>query len=204
MLGCSQAAAVAGGAFSNAGQSCCSVERVYVHADVADRFSAALCAAAAALRPGDTLAPLARGAPAARLLAAHIADAVAKGATVAFQTPPERMPAGGCSFDPSSSDDGGARSASRRPLYFPATVLTGCDHAMEVMREESFGPIVAVQVVRSDGEAAALLNDSEYGLTAAVFSADQDAACAILRRLVRATAHGLRICMLRRRRRLAW
>lgn len=197
----SQAAAVAGGAFSNAGQSCCSVERVYVHADVAARFTAALCAAAAALQPGDSLAPLARGAPAARLLAAHIADAVAKGAAVAFQTPPERMPGNGRSFDPSavSSDVDSTRSASRRPLFFPATVLTGCDHAMEVMREESFGPIAAVQVVRSDGEAAALLNDSEYGLTASVFSADQDAACAILRRLVRAPAHVGSLRMRRRR-----
>ena len=150
---------------------------------MAARFSAALCAAAAALQPGDSLAPLARGAPAARLLAAHIADAVAKGAAVAFQMPPERMPAGWPPVDSASS--AGARAA-RRPLFFPATVLTGCDHAMEVMREESFGPIVALQTVRSDGEAAALLNDSEYGLTAAVFSADQDAACAILRRLVRA------------------
>ena len=155
-----------------------------MHDDVAARFTAALVVAAAALRPGETLAPLARGAPAARLLAAHIADAVSKGATVAFQTPAEHMPAGQ-SYD-ATSDGGSARGReARRPLYFPATVLTGCDHAMVAMRDESFGPLVAVQAVRSDGEAAALMNDSPYGLTAAVFSADGAAATAILRRLVR-------------------
>ncbi len=178
-----QAAAIAGGAFSNAGQSCCSVERVYVHADVAARFTAALCAATSALRPGHDLAPLARGVPAARLLTAHIADAVANGATIAFRTPPERMPPGE-SYD-AARDDG--KRVLRRPLYFPATVLVGCDHAMAAMRDESFGPIVCVQAVRSDGEAAALMNDSMYGLTAAVFSADEAAATAILRRLVRAS-----------------
>ena len=153
-----------------------------MHADVATRFTAALCAAAAALRPGHDLAPLARGAPAARLLASHIADAVANGATIAFQTPPELMPPGE-SYD--AAGDSGKR-VPRRPLYFPATVLVGCDHAMAAMRDESFGPVVAVQAVRSDGEAAALMNDSMYGLTAAVFSADEAAATAILRRLVRA------------------
>ena len=158
-----------------------------MHADIAARFTAALCAAAAALVPGDTLAPVARGAPAARLLSAHIADAVAKGAAVAFQTPPERMPGDGRSFDPfdPSSASDGARAA-RRPLFFPATVLTGCDHAMDVMRHESFGPVAPVQVVRSDGEAVALMNDTRYGLTAGVFTSDEAAALAILRRLVRA------------------
>ena len=158
-----------------------------MHADVAERFTAALCAAAAALRPGETLSPLARGAPAARLLAAHIADAVAKGATIAHQTPADRMPPGQ-SYDAASGDAEVPKSGAggRRPLYFPATVLVGCDHAMVAMREESFGPLVAVQAVRSDGEAAALMNDSHYGLTAAVFSADEAAATAILRRLVRA------------------
>ncbi len=159
-----------------------------MHADVAARFTAALCAATSALRPGHDLAPLARGVPAARLLTAHIADAVANGATIAFETPPERMPPGE-SYD-AAHDDG--KRVPRRPLYFPATVLVGCDHAMAAMRDESFGPIVCVQAVRSDGEAAALMNDSMYGLTAAVFSADEAAATAILRRLVRASNAGLK------------
>jgi acyl-CoA reductase-like NAD-dependent aldehyde dehydrogenase len=174
------------------------VERVYVHADVADAFTAALCAAADRLRlgpPADastTLGPLARGAAAAAHLAAQCADALAKGAAIAYQTPPERMPPP-ATASPSIAAPSRARARARaagagrpgRGVFFPATVLVGCDHSMGVMREESFGPLIAIQTVRSDGEAVALMNDSVYGLTAAVFTQDERAALAILRRLVR-------------------
>jgi acyl-CoA reductase-like NAD-dependent aldehyde dehydrogenase len=178
------AAALAAGAFHNAGQSCCGVARVYAHADVAQALVAALADAAAALRsgdpadPGTTLGPLARGAPAAAACAAAVADALAQGATLAFQgAPPSHAPAPPSPPSPPS-----------RHAFFPATLLAGCDHAMRVMREEVFGPILAVQTVRSDGEAVALMNDSAFGLTASVFTADEAVALAILRRLVRAGA----------------
>ena len=70
-----------------------------------------------------------------------------------------------------------------RGFYVAPTVLADVDHSMEVMREESFGPVAPIQVVRSDGEAVALMADTHYGLTAGVFTADGDVAAAVLRAL---------------------
>ncbi len=82
------------------------------------------------------------------MLEAQVADAVAKGATIRT---------------------GGTRGAGPGAWFAP-TVLTGVDHSMSVMREESFGPIIGIQSVADDDEALALMNDTEYGLTAGVYS----------------------------------
>ena len=69
----------------------------------------------------------------------------------------------------------GGRRRAGRGYYFEPTVLTGADHRMALMREESFGPIIGIQEVGDDAEAVALMNDTEYGLTAAVYTRDRDA-----------------------------
>jgi acyl-CoA reductase-like NAD-dependent aldehyde dehydrogenase len=157
------ATAVAEGVFYNAGQSCCAVERVYVHQRIAGEFVKAFVEAARALVVGDPadertdVGPLARRAQ-LDVLEAQVADAVAKGARLEL---------------------GGKRWAGRG-YYFEPTVLTRADRRMTVMREESFGPIVGIQEVRDDSEATALMNDTEYGLTAAVYSRDRSRAERIL------------------------
>jgi acyl-CoA reductase-like NAD-dependent aldehyde dehydrogenase len=157
------AAAVAEGVFYNAGQSCCAVERVYVHRAVADAFTDAFVAAAEDLRVGDPrsedtdVGPLARAAQ-LDVLADQVDDAVRLGA---------RLLCGG-------------RRRPGRGFYFEPTVLSDADHRMLLMREESFGPIVGIQVVDDDVEAVALMNDTEYGLTAGVYTTDRARAERIL------------------------
>lgn len=153
------------GAFFNAGQCCCGIERVYVHEAVHDRFVEAFVAAteryvlADPLDPNTTLGPMARTAF-AETVRAQTAEAVAKGAVCAID--PALFPA----------------SRAGTPYLMPQ-VLTGVDHSMTVMREESFGPVVGLMKVRDDAEAVALMNDSRYGLTASIWTADVAAARAI-------------------------
>jgi acyl-CoA reductase-like NAD-dependent aldehyde dehydrogenase len=158
---------LADGAFYNNGQSCCSVERIYVHERIAKAFIERFLAAVEGFIMGDPtdeatyLGPLTRPAQLA-VLESQVADAVAKGAVVR---------AGG------SVVEGPGGSGS----WFAPTVLTGVNHDMAVMREESFGPIIGIQVVADDDEALALMNDSGYGLTAGVYAADEARATAVLR-----------------------
>jgi acyl-CoA reductase-like NAD-dependent aldehyde dehydrogenase len=157
------AASVAEGVFYNAGQSCCAVERIYVHRAIADAFTSAVVAAAEQLRVGDPrsedtdVGPLARAAQ-LDVLADQVDDAVRLGA---------RLLCGG-------------RRRSGRGFYFEPTVLSHADHRMLLMREESFGPIIGIQVVADDAEAVALMNDTEYGLTAGVYTSDRARAERIL------------------------
>ena len=150
------AAAVADGAFYNTGQSCCSVERIYVHELVHDEFVEAFLDTVGGFVAGDPtddatyLGPLTR-APQLDVLEAQVADAVAKGATIRT---------------------GGTRG-ERPGAWFAPTVVTGVDHTMSVMRDESFGPIIGIQAVADDAEALELMNDTEYGLTAGVYSRDR-------------------------------
>jgi acyl-CoA reductase-like NAD-dependent aldehyde dehydrogenase len=166
------AAALAEGAFYNAGQSCCAVERVYVEQRLAAAFTDAFIAACRRFVVGDPLdeatdiGPLARREQLA-VLEAQVADAVGLGATVLL---------------------GGTRRAGRG-WYFEPTVLAGVDHRMAVMREESFGPIIGIQAVAGDGEAVRLMNDTEYGLTAAVYTPDAQRAEGILAQLDVGTAY---------------
>jgi len=150
----------------NTGQSCCSVERIYVHAKIHDAFVDHFVATVQGFRAGDPLAdgtyigPLTR-APQLDVLEAQVSDAVAKGAKLVT----------------------GGKRVARAGNWFEATVLTGVDHTMAVMRDESFGPIIGIQKVASDDEALALMNDTRYGLTAGVYTRDEARAAKLLARV---------------------
>lgn len=157
------AAGVADGAFYNNGQSCCAVERVYVHERIHDKFVDAFVAEVKRFVVGDPMdektyiGPVARKAHVA-VLEAQVADARAKGG---------RMLCGGSRID-------------RPGFYFAPTVFAAANHEMALMRDETFGPLIGIQKVAGDAEALALMNDTEYGLTASVFSADRDRAAKVL------------------------
>jgi acyl-CoA reductase-like NAD-dependent aldehyde dehydrogenase len=153
---------LADGAFFNSGQSCCAIERIYVHRDVYARFVDGLVEFTGSYRlddptdPAATLGPLVRPA-AAEFVRGQIGDAVAAGARAHLE--PKAFP----------KDAPGS-------AYLAPQVLTGVDHTMRIMTEETFGPAVGVMPVASDEEAIRLMNDSRYGLTAAIWTADVDAA----------------------------
>ncbi|MBN2195153.1 MAG: aldehyde dehydrogenase family protein [Polyangiaceae bacterium] len=150
------------GAFVNAGQVCVSVERAYVEAPIYERFVAAVTEAARRLRVGSgraaDLGPLIRPAQ-ADLVEAHLDDALAKGARLT--TPRERV---GNGF---------------RPL-----VLRDVSHAMRVMTEETFGPVLPLMPFRSEPEAIELANGTRYGLNASVWTRDRARAERVVRALV--------------------
>ena len=157
------AASLADGAMYNTGQSCCSVERIYVHERVAGAFVSALVETVHGFKLGDPedtetyIGPLAREAQLA-ILETQVTDAVGKGAELMI----------------------GGRRLERRGYYFEPTVLASATNAMTVMREESFGPIIGVARVKSDEEAVRMMNDTEYGLTAGVYGRDPERARQIL------------------------
>ena len=162
----SAAASLADGAFYNAGQSCCSVERIYVHEKVFAAFLEAFLREVRGYKVGDPqddgtyLGPLTR-APQLKVLEAQVKDARRKGARVLL---------------------GGARL--RRPgNWFQPTVLVDVNHDMAVMREESFGPIIGLMPVAGDAEAIRLMNDTDYGLTAGVYTRERRRAARILARV---------------------
>lgn len=160
------AASLADGAMYNTGQSCCSVERIYVHEKAHDEFVEAFVAEVKAFRIGDPtdessyIGPLTRAAQ-LDVLEAQVADARARGA---------RLLTGGRRLDPPGH-------------WFEPTVFSHVDHAMALMREESFGPIIGIQKVAGDDEAVRLMNDTDYGLTAGVYTMDAARAERILARV---------------------
>lgn len=162
----SAAESVADGAMYNSGQSCCSVERVYVHERIHDEFVDAVVETVRAMRLGDPMdeatyiGPITR-APQLDVLEAQVADATAKGARLLVGG--RRLPGPGHWFEP--------------------TVFSRVDHSMELMREESFGPVVGIQKVSGDDEAVALMNDTRYGLTAGIYTPDERRAKALLARV---------------------
>ena len=160
---------IADGAFFNSGQSCCGIERVYVHADVHDAVVAGVTEAAGALVLGDPLDPATTLGPlitpkAADFVRRQIVDAIADGATAHVDTSAFERDAPGSA-------------------YLAPQVLSGVEHAMDVMREESFGPVIGIMKVADDEEAIRLMNDSDFGLTASIWTADAEAAVAIGDRL---------------------
>lgn len=145
----------------NAGQSCGGVERIYVHRDVYQPFLERLGARVRALRVGpDVDFEVDMGAMTTQgqldTVKRHVADALAKGATIYAQSP--------C---PPSVAEGG------KGTFHPAMVLTDVNHGMEVMRDETFGPVVGVMAVDDMEQAVALANDSNLGLTGSVWSRDR-------------------------------
>ena len=163
-----QAAAesLADGAMYNTGQSCCSVERIYVHEKIYDAFVAHFVQTVRGLKIGDLAADdtyigAITRAPQLDILDAQVADALGKGATL--QCGGHRLPGPGNGFEP--------------------TVFSHVDHSMALMREESFGPIIGIQKVSGDDEAVRLMNDTRYGLTAGVFTPDAGRAEGLLARV---------------------
>jgi acyl-CoA reductase-like NAD-dependent aldehyde dehydrogenase len=151
--------------YFNSGQSCCAAERIYVHADVYDRFVEAAVATINAYHLGSpvdeatTLGPVVRT-KAADFVREQVAKAVAKGAK------------------PLIDEKRFAASKAGTP-YLAPQLLANVDHSMEIMMEETFGPAHGIMKVKSDAEAITLMNDSPFGLTASVWTADEDAAKAI-------------------------
>ncbi len=157
------AASVIEGVMYNAGQSCCAIERVYVHARIWEPFVAAMRDAAGEWRPGDpqrdttNMGALARAEQPA-MLQAQVDDAVAKGARVLI----------------------GGELLQRSGNWYPATVVVDATHNMMLMREESFGPVIGVARVRDDDHAQELFDDTEFGLTGSIFTKDRARAEAFL------------------------
>jgi acyl-CoA reductase-like NAD-dependent aldehyde dehydrogenase len=157
------AAGIADGAFYNTGQSCCSVERVYVNEKIFRPFVDAFVAEVKGYRRGDPaddktyIGPLTR-APQLKVLESQVKDARKRGAKVLA---------------------GGAR-VKGKGNWFEPTVLVDVNHSMDVMRDESFGPVIGLMPVKNDAEAVKLMNDTDYGLTAGVYTADRKRAERIL------------------------
>ncbi len=153
------------GAFFNSGQSCCGIERIYVHESLYDGFVEGFVALTRKYKLGNptdadtNIGPMVR-ASAADFVRGQIADAVKAGARSLVD--PSEFPA----------------DAPGTP-YMAPQVLVDVDHSMRVMTEESFGPVIGIMKVASDGEAVNLMNDSEFGLTASIWTSDADAAIAV-------------------------
>ena len=146
------------GAFFNAGQSCCGIKRIYVAAPRFDEFVAGVVELANSYRLGSPLDPETTLGPVVRTAAAdfvrgQVEDAMRRGARQLI--------------------DGSRFAASKAGTpYLAPQVLVDVDHSMPIMREETFGPAVGIMRVASDEEAVRLMNDSDFGLTAAIYSAD--------------------------------
>jgi len=157
------AAGLADGAFYNTGQSCCSVERIYIQERIYDAFVAAFVDEVKGFKIGDPLdettyiGAITRK-PQLAVLAKQVADAKRKGAKLLV----------------------GGHALKGKGHWFAPTVLSDVDHSMLVMRDESFGPIIGLQAVADDEAAVELMNDSDYGLTAGVYSASEARAKGIL------------------------
>jgi len=165
------AAGLADGAFYNTGQSCCSVERIYVHESIYPAFIDAFVAEVKTYKMGDpmdesTYIGAITRRPQLDVLKQQVADAKKKGAKLLL---------------------GGSVVKGGGPItkgnWFAPTVFADVDHSMQLMRDESFGPIIGIQAVADDDAAVDLMNDTEYGLTAGVYSADEKRARRILARV---------------------
>lgn len=152
------------GAFYNAGQSCCGIERIYVHRSLYERFVDAVVALVRQYKLGDPMDPATTQGPLAspsapEFLRKQVEQAREKGARVLTGGAP-------------TSVDGKGR-------FFQPTVVADATHDMPLMVEESFGPVVGIAPVADDDEAIALMNDSPYGLTASIWTRDEERAARV-------------------------
>ena len=160
------AAATADGAFYNNGQSCCAVERIYVNEKIYDLYINGFVKevkswkTGSPMEPGVYIGPLSRREQ-VRVLENQVADAVSKGAKILS----------------------GGKKMNGPGYFFEPTVLVDVNHNMSVMKDESFGPVIGIMKVKNDDEAIELMKDTEYGLTAAVYSSDRAKAEHILSRI---------------------
>lgn len=144
------------GAFCNSGQACASIERCYVHASIADKFVELVIKETKRLRQdkpstGDIDVGAMTNQEQLEIVEDHVSDALAHGAEVRA---------------------GGHRLNESKGWFHEPTVVTGVDHSMKLMRDETFGPVLPIMTFRTDEEAIRLANDSIYGLTASVFTGD--------------------------------
>ncbi|HBO1833551.1 TPA: aldehyde dehydrogenase family protein [Pseudomonas aeruginosa] len=163
------AAEIADGCFSNAGQSCCSVERIYLHEAIRDPFLECFrnemrkYKLGHPMDPATTVGPVVK-ASAAEFIRNQIRAAVAMGAQEYVEPALEF-------------------SVENASCYLAPTLLTGVTAEMHIMQEETFGPVACVQTVRDDAEAIRLMNDSKFGLTASVWTSDLDAGLGLVDQL---------------------
>ncbi|MFT6836273.1 MAG: acyl-CoA reductase-like NAD-dependent aldehyde dehydrogenase [Francisellaceae bacterium] len=154
------------GVFYNNGQSCCSVERIYVHHSIYDKFVSHFVNATAKLSVGDPKERCITNGAITRpqhlnFLKIQVKDALRKGAVILF----------------------GGHKIESQGYFFKPTVFINVDHSMRIMTEETFGPVIGIQSVKDDQEAISLMNDTQYGLTAGVFTADKERATGIIKQL---------------------
>jgi acyl-CoA reductase-like NAD-dependent aldehyde dehydrogenase len=166
------AEATADGAFYNTGQSCCAVERIYVHRKIYEPFVDAFLKTVRGFKIGDPTDPATYIGPLARaaqigVLEDQVADAVSRGARLAC----------------------GGKRMNRLGNYFEPTVLLDATHDMKVMRDESFGPIIGIMPVEDDQLALKAMIDTEYGLTAGIYTKDRTIAEGFLRLIGTGTAY---------------
>ena len=166
------AVSTADGAFYNNGQSCCAVERIYVHEKVYDRYVDEFVNEVLSWKTGLPnnngiyIGPVSRKEQ-LQLLQHQVEDAFKKGAQVLT----------------------GGKKMNTTGYFFEPTVLVNVDHTMDIMKDESFGPVIGIMKVKNDEEAIRLMQDTEFGLTAAVYSADRKRAENILQQINSGTGY---------------
>ncbi len=166
------AAAALEGVVYNNGQSCCAVERIYVHENIYDQFVKSYVEQAKKMQVGDPLQKVTDIGPLTRkeqqqFLLSQIEDAKNKGAKVLH----------------------GGHIIEGKGYFIEPTVLVNVDHSMSIMKDESFGPVTGIQKIKDDDEAIQLMSDTEYGLTAAVYSKSFERAEAVMKKMQTGTVY---------------
>jgi acyl-CoA reductase-like NAD-dependent aldehyde dehydrogenase len=169
------AASLVDGAFFNSGQSCCGIERIYVHASIFDEFVKSFVAEANRLVLGNPLDNTTTMGPMVTAQAAADVQQQIDGAIAAGAKP--------------LIDPGDFAAHAPGTAYLAPQVVVDVDHDMAIMSEETFGPAIGIMSVADDAEAVQLMNDSQYGLTASIWSSDVEAVRAIDRELETGTVY---------------